>query len=129
MTTANEYDVEYVYELSLADRDFYLEQIESQIKAKKEFLLSKKKILNETLEENKFLENVKKDYNKYFQYVVEDKKKQQEAMKTLSNYLDNLIVSGKLTEKDIKQSKKDQQAILKEIDKIKASLDEILANS
>ena len=120
-------DYEVEYELSLADRDDYLEQIEAQIKNKKAFLLDKRKTLLKTEKHNEFLKGVNKDYHKYFHYIVDEKKKQMEAMNTLNAHLDKLIVSGHLAENDIKNSKKDQTTILREMNKIKKSLDEIIA--
>ena len=58
---------------------------------------------------------------------MDEKKKQMEAMNTLNAHLDKLIVSGHLAENDIKNSKKDQTTILREMNKIKKSLDEIIA--
>ena len=61
------------YQLSLADRDKYLQQIEQQIAAKRKMLIDKRNYLERTLKENAFLEGVKKDYQKYRDYVVKEK--------------------------------------------------------
>jgi hypothetical protein len=44
----------------------------------------------------------------------------------LNQYLVDIIVSGKLTEKDINNTRHEQNSIIKEMDKIKSNLDEII---
>jgi len=114
------------YQLSLADRDKYLQQIEQQIAAKRKMLIDKRNYLERTLKENAFLEGVKKDYQKYRDYVVKEKQDQLRAMNVLKQYTEDLGVSTKLTEANIKETKRDQKDILREMEKIKMELEEIM---
>jgi malate synthase len=111
---------------SLGNRDKYLLQIEAQIAEKRNWLLNKRKVLKKTVKDNKFLHGVKADYEKYHNFIVDQKESQLKAMGLLNNYISDIIVSGKLTEKDIKDSKAEQREILSQIDKIKNDLDEIM---
>jgi hypothetical protein len=113
-------------QLSLGNRDQYLIQIESQIAEKRKWLLNKRKTLKKTVKENQFLEGVKGDYEKYHNFIVNQKQSQIKAMGLLNQYIGDIIVSGKLTEKDIKDTKEEQREILGQIDKIKKDLDEIM---
>ena len=117
------------YQLSLADRDKYLQQIEQQIAAKRKMLIDKRNYLERTLKENAFLEGVKKDYQKYRDYVVKEKQDQLRAMNVLKQYTEDLGVSTKLTEANIKETKRDQKDILREMEKIKMELEEIMGHS
>jgi uncharacterized protein YjiK len=117
------------YQLSLADRDKYLQQIEQQIAAKRKMLIDKRNYLERTLKENAFLEGVKKDYQKYRDYVVKEKQDQLRAMNVLRQYTEDLGVSTKLTEANIKETKRDQKDILREMEKIKMELEEIMGPS
>jgi uncharacterized protein YjiK len=117
------------YQLSLADRDKYLQQIEQQIAAKRKMLIDKRNYLERTLKENAFLEGVKKDYQKYRDYVVKEKQDQLRAMNVLKQYTEDLGVSTKLTEANIKETKRDQKDILREMEKIKMELEEIIGPS
>jgi len=117
------------YQLSLADRDKYLQQIEEQIAAKRKMLIDKRNYLERTLKENAFLEGVKKDYQKYRDYVVKEKQDQLRAMNVLKQYTEDLGVSTKLTEANIKETKRDQKDILREMEKIKMELEEIMGPS
>jgi len=115
-----------VYELTLADRDNYLIQIDNQIQAKRNLLLEKRKTLEETIKQNHFLEGVKNDYNRYHNYIIKQNQEQMRAMNLLNQYLGDIMISGKLTEKDIRNTKREQNEILSEINKIKHNLDEII---
>jgi hypothetical protein len=115
-----------VYELNLADRDNYLTQIENQIQAKRNLLLEKRKTLESTVGQNQFLEGVKNDYQRYHSYIIKQNQDQIRAMNILNQYLGDIIVSGKLTEKDINNTRREQDSIIKEMDKIKGDLDKII---
>lgn len=114
------------YQLSLADRDKYLQQIEQQIAAKRKMLIDKRNYLERTLKENAFLDGVKKDYQKYRDYIVKEKQDQLRAMNVLRQYTEDLVTSTKLTEANIKETKRDQKEILREMERIKKELDEII---
>lgn len=115
-----------VYEFTLADRDNYLTQIENQIQAKRNLLLEKRKTLEGSIGQNRFLEGVKNDYQRYHNYIIKQNEDQMRAMNILNQYLGDIVVSGKLTEKDIHNTRREQRGILREMDNIKNSLDEII---
>jgi hypothetical protein len=112
--------------VSLGERDSQLYYIESQIESKRKLLIEKRKYLQKTIEENNFLEGVKNDYEKYNNYIITQKKDQIHAMSILKQYIEDIITSGKLTDNDIKESKKEQQELLREIENIKKNLDELI---
>jgi cell division septum initiation protein DivIVA len=112
----------------LAQRDLILSQIDKQIKAKKELLITKHKELQKKQEVNDFLDNVKNDYNRYYNYIVREKEKQLKAMNMLKEYLDDLINSEQLVNTQLKMAKLDQRQILEEMDKIKSELDELVSS-
>ena len=113
-------------QLTLGERDNYLKKIEAQIEAKRNLLLEKRKVLKRTVKENQFLDGVKSDYEKYHTFIVNEKQNQIKAMSLLNNYIGDIMVSGKLTEQDIKNSKEEQKEIIGQIEKIKKDLDEIM---
>ena len=118
---------EIVPKQSLYEQDSYLAEIERQIELKREFLLHRREKLHDASKENRFLQNVKKDYQKYYDFIAKQKEDQIRSMRILDQYLNDIIVSGKLTEHDIEQTKKDRHDILNEIDKIKKGLDTLMA--
>jgi predicted esterase YcpF (UPF0227 family) len=128
----NTFNIKEEYELDVStiyEREKQLANLEEQIKQKRGFLLDKRKTLGQAKEQNKFLKDVQQDYQKYYQYIVDEKQKQKEAFTKLNEHLDRIIVSGELTEKEMAESKKDQKTILKELDGIKRGLNNIMEES
>ena len=113
-------------EIDLAKRDQYLLKIEDEIQLRRRFLLEKQKKLEKLSRQNHFLETIKDDYENYHNYIVEQKEGQIRAMNSIKQYVEDLIVSGKLTDQDIRQAKDDQKEITNEVKKIREKINEII---
>jgi hypothetical protein len=112
--------------LTLSQRDIFLFEIEKQIKNKKNMILNKRKEIKKKQKINFFLDNVKNDYQRYFEYILREKQQQYYAMELLNKYIEDLIKTNKLAENDLQKAKHDQREILSEIGKIKKEIDEII---
>ena len=112
--------------MSLGEKDSLLQNIEAQIESKRGMLLKKQKYLETASKENEFLGMVKNDYQRYYDYIVGQKREQIKAMNLLKTYVDDLIVTGKMTDADFQNAKQDQQHLVGEVGKIKKGLDEIM---
>lgn len=117
-----------IFELPLTERDKYLTQVENQMQAKKDLINEKRVTLNENIKQNHFLENVREDYNKYYNYIIQQKKDQVKAMQILDDYVKDIIISNKLTENDLQNAKREQQQILDQLDVLKRELDTLISN-
>jgi hypothetical protein len=115
-----------MYKLTLVERDLYLVRIEAQVESKRKMLLEKQKVLQQTAKENEYLEMVRNDYKKYYDHIVKQKEDQMNAMNFLNQYVDDIIVKGELTDADLENAKMEQDELLREMDDIKRSLDEII---
>jgi hypothetical protein len=113
-------------QMSLAKRDLQILQLEKEIKNRKQLLVNKKKELEENYKLNHYLEGVKKDYNKYYDSTMKEKQQQYDALMLLKQYLDDLISSDSLAKEELRTAKHEQQTIIKEINKIKTELDDLL---
>lgn len=111
--------------MDLSKRDLYLNQIENEINARREFILKKGQALDKNRKANEFLEGVKNDYRKYYDYIIREKQQQYESMKILQQYLDDLTKTEKLADHEMNNLKYDQAELLLEMDKIKTELDKI----
>ena len=112
--------------IPLAERDKYLIQAENQIQAKRKLLLEKQGFLKDTIKQNAFLDSVKRDYQKYYGHIAKKREEELRAMSILKQYTEDLMLSTKMTESDIKQTKEDQRLILEEMEKIKSELNKIV---
>jgi hypothetical protein len=112
--------------ISLSERDLNLTQIEKEIRFKKELLLKKKNDLKEKTKLNDFLNNVKNDYEKYYDFIVEEKQKQINALTVLKEYLGDLARTENVVNNQMRSAKHDEKEINLEIEKIKKELEQII---
>lgn len=112
--------------LHLAERDLRLQHIEKEIRNKKHMLVNKKKELDKKHKLNAYLGSVKDDYNKYYNFIVNEKQQQHSALLLLKEYMSDLLKTEELVDEQARTAKHDQTDIVKEIDKIKAELDELI---
>lgn len=115
-----------MYKLTLAQRDLYLVHIDTLMDEKRKMLLEKQKTLQQTAKENEYLEMVRNDYRKYYNHIVKQKEDQINAMNYLNQYIDEIIVDGKLTDVDLENAKMEQDELIQEMANIKGKLDEII---
>ena len=113
----------------MKERDEQFMQIQELINAKENFLIEKQKKMRFISKQNSFLEAVRNDYGKYYNYINEQKKDQIRALQLLDEYIKDLTISGKLTKHNIEDAKEEQSKILKEIKSIKNSLESMIDNT
>jgi hypothetical protein len=113
----------------LEKNDHQLLQIEILIDAKRKMLIDKQKKIKHITNQNEFLNEVKKDYSKYYVYIVKQKEKQIDALNLLNNYIKGLTVSGELSKNNIEDAKNEQYKILNEITSIKKGIDNIIKDN
>jgi len=112
--------------LPLAERDLHLIQIEQEIMNKKRLLVKKKKDLDKKQKLNQYLDGVKIDYTKYYDYIVGEKQQQYNALMLLKEYMTDLMKTEHLVDDQLRTVKHDQKDIIREIDKVKVELDELI---
>ena len=72
------------------------------------------------------MDGVKIDYTKYYDYILNEKQQQHDALILLKEYINDLIHTEHLVDDQLRTAKHDQKDILHEIDKVKAELDELI---
>lgn len=103
--------------------------LQDLIDAKREMLINKQKKMRFISKQNKFLDAVKNDYDKFYGYIAQQKKDQIRALQILDEYIKDLTLSGKLTKHNIEDAKEEQIKILNEVNLIKESLDSIITTT
>ena len=112
--------------ISLAQRDIYLLEIDSVIRDKKKLLVNKKKDLEKKCKINEYLSSIQNDYLKYYNYIRNEKQEQYNSLLLLNEYMNELIKAEDLVDEQLRIAKHDQKYIIQEIDKIKTELDELI---
>jgi len=119
-------DLVNINKFSLENTDDRLIHIENLIDAKRMLLLNKQKKIRFISRQNRFLDEVRMDYNKYYNYIASQKQQQIKALELLNNYVKDLTVSGDLSKRNIEDAKYEQKRIMREMKSIQNSLDEII---
>jgi len=114
------------YSTKFEEGDERLRHIENIIESKRNYLLEKQKKYVKMAETNKFLHEIKSDYNRHYEYIVKQKQDQIKALDILNQYIDDLAETGKLTKNNINDAKYERKRILSEIDSIKTNLNKII---
>lgn len=112
-------------QMTLAQRDLYLIQIQEAIKSKRNAILEKNKELEKKQQINEFLNLVKQDYQQYYNHIIAEKQKQYEAMSLLNDYLSDLVTTNKVVTTELTKAKQDQKQVLQEMDFIRRDIDQL----
>jgi hypothetical protein len=115
--------------VSIPENDNRLMQIENLIEAKKNMLIKKQKTLSQISQQNKFLGDVKNDYVKYNNFIIQQKQDQIKSFKIINDYINSLTISDKLSKYDIEDAKEEQKKIINEIKSIKHNLDDLIEDT
>ena len=110
------------------EKDKKFMDIQAVIEAKRNMLINKQKKLSKITKQNQFLDMVKADYLKYYNYITQQKRDQIQAMELLNTYIKDLSETGNLTKQNMEDAKVEQDKILNEVNSIKVNLDTIVNN-
>jgi len=113
-------------ERGIADRDKQIKEMETRIHAKHFMLLQRRKALETAGKQNRFLVDVKKDYDKYYNKLLKQKTDQVVAIEYLTKYIDNIIEEEGMSAEKIREAKREHKDLLTELRTVKKSLDEII---
>ena len=114
-------------ERGIAERDSQIEDMRTRIHAKRFMLLQRRKAIEVAGKQNRFLTEVKNDYDRYYNALVKQKKDQVVAIEYLTKYIDNIIEEEGLSAEKISEAKREHKEMLSAIRTIKDSLEEIVA--
>ena len=110
----------------IAERDNQIEDLQTRIHAKRFMHLQRRKAIEVASKQNRFLAEVKKDYDKFYKKLVKQKNDQMVAIDYLTKYIDNIIEEEGLSAQKINEAKQEHKEMLSTVRSIKESLDEIL---
>jgi hypothetical protein len=111
------------------EKDQQFLYIQQMIEQKRDMLLKKQHYLKKAAKQNHFLEVVKNDYAKYYNYIAQQKREQIQAFELLNKYIQDLNTTNKLSKYNIQDAKAEQHKIMNEIVSIKKGLDELMSNT
>jgi hypothetical protein len=119
-----EYDTKDNADIAESDKNIY--NMKCILEKKKLLLLEKNREVKELAKQNSFLNSVLSDYDKIKSHILEEKRKQQSAIKIISKHISQ--ISKNMNEEDyhVGQLQDDQSMLLEELEKIKMEMKEVM---
>jgi hypothetical protein len=105
------------------------QKVEKLIEEKQQLLLENYKNMYINSQQNAVLENIKEDYEKYYNYIIEEKNEQLKAFYILNTYVENLEKYKKYSKHNAEDMRHQQMNIINEINIIKQNLHDIISNN
>lgn len=118
--------VEKIDEFDIAKNDTNIYNMKCILEKKKQLLLHKNREVKELAKQNSFLNNVLSDYEKIKLRILEEKRKQQDAIKIISKHISQLSKNMNKEDYHMKHLQDDQSVLLEELEKIKMEMNEVM---
>ena len=112
--------------MDISIRDKLLDNLQIELGHRKNMLKKKSMNIQSLSSENRFLENVKGDYQKHYQYMKKIKEEQYRSMGIIADYLDNLLEQTEVADKSVRRAKNQQKKILTEMGKIEEEIKDLM---
>ena len=117
---------EKIDEFDIAQNDTNIYNMKCVLEKKKQLLLYKNREVKELAKHNAFLNNVLSDYEKIKSHILEEKQKQQDAIKIISKHISQLSKNMNKGDYHISELQDDQSVLLEELEKIKMEMNEVM---
>ena len=112
--------------MEISIRDKLLDNLQIELEHRKNMLKKKSIDIQSLSSENRFLENVKDDYQKHYQYMKKIKEEQYRSMGIIADYLDSLLEQSKIADNSVRKAKNQQNKILSEMGKIEEEIEDLM---
>ncbi len=110
----------------IAERDKILQGIQSEINLQQLNVLRQMKDLEKNKEKNTFLRGVYADYEKYRDYIVNQKRDQKIFLEGLISYLEKTNATGEITDRMIEKTKFEEKEIMSKLKDVKKQLNDLI---
>lgn len=112
--------------MEIAKQDMAAQMMKSQICAIKKEMRNNYEEIKKVSSQNVFLDDVVDDYNEYYEYMKQQKEQQYEALRTLTNYIDDMSRELKMTEYLLRDTQEDQRELIKEMKNVKRDIGDLM---
>ena len=115
--------------MNVAKHDIVKKRVINEIKNKEALLLQTYNNLKKIKDENQLYNSILQDYQKHYDYILDEKQKQYNALETIFEYLENLIDNTDILKEKGEILKNDQKNILEKLLSIRKEIQEIQENN
>ena len=117
--------IEKIAEFDISKNDTNIYNMKCILEKTKQLLLHKNREVKELAKQNAFLNNVLSDYEKIKLRILEEKRKQQDAIKIISKHISQISKNMNKEDYHMKHLQDDQSVLLEELEKIKMEMNEV----
>lgn len=111
---------------SLAIRDQHVLHIRAEIRRRQSLLRRKRRELEEKEGWNEWLKEVRTEYDAHRTALVREKQKQYDALLALKEYVARLADADLAMDRQLRDTQRDQQHLVRELDKVRAEMQALL---
>ena len=115
--------------MNFMEKSIILQQLQLESQRNREQMLMEQREIAKIKQQNEFLRGVHEDYKRYHGHIAESKTKYMRELENISEYLKNQMEKSKLSETQMRQAKFEQEKILKDLDKVKMDIDNLVNTS
>jgi hypothetical protein len=108
--------------MEIASQDMKLQIILDELGNRTKIFKETYKNVRKLAQENEFFESVVEDYDRYYNYIKNEKQKQYNALKIISEYLEGLIMDTDIVKEQGLMLKMDQANILSKLANVRQEL-------
>lgn len=112
--------------MSLDELNEYKQLIVDVIDTEKKSLIDDVEELERERETNEFLKEIASDYKRYHESLVAQKKRQQEELMKILDYLDSLLETQAVTKYTLSHTQNEQKRVINEIKQLQKDMDNII---
>ena len=108
--------------MDIAKLDQIITALRSEIDRVRGGVLDQLQDIGEIQKENEFLTEIVGDYKKYHRALLRQKKREEDHLKMLVDYLEKQLMEAGMTESMEKQARFEQNRILESLEKLKSEI-------
>ena len=120
-------DSDFITAKELAERDFIISELTEVLERRRKELLERYRELNRIKKETGKEDDEYKQLKKYYDHIISTKEKQNDAFLNIMKHLEKIKEVELSTEENLNNALRYKNEIVKEKDKLREEIDEIIA--
>lgn len=112
--------------MEIHKRDLIEQLLQRELLKQQEYQIENMKIIANNTNTNEFLDDVQKDYVKYYHFMLQQKREKESQLQQLLEYLNKSAKQAELTQTMLLQTKHEKRRLLEEIDSVRQEIDKMI---
>ena len=112
--------------MDIYNRDMILAALQKELLKQQDQQSEQLQYIAADTRENNILDQMRNDYTKHYQFMLDQKQEKERLLENLLEYLRKSMKQAELTQTLLLQSKHEKKRLLKEIDSVRKEIDELI---